>query len=570
MRRLTFASLPLGLRSRPFRSINEPRAGRGFLGVRRIVRPAVSDVSGVRVELRMEALRSRSRELMSFRPVVREVLDPSRPRGRRPDAVFGSGVGVDFGLLTGGETVLSDGLLDGASDGFLVGLLDGLLVGRDRGLEGGLRNDLAPEVRSRGRESMSLRPVGREVFDTPRPRGCLPGVVFESEVGVDFGVSRGGEPSLPDGLLEGLSDGFPVGLLIGLLISLSDGLVIGRGRGLEEGLRIDLEPGLRSRSRGVLSLEAAVGREVFDPSRLRGRRPGVVFESGVAVDFELLRGGELVLPDGLRDGFPAGLLIGLLDGLLVGRGRGLEEGLRIDLAPEVIGDALRGRVDEGLGVTGRGVAMAGDLIGVPRRRFWVPRFVFAAGTRMFGADLGLGAVSLGRDSLSGLLVLRFGILSVGAFVGVERLLVDLPVRGDLTGTVGREVDRAELPRRGRVGVACVGLETLGARVPERLEERGVLVDEALRVDDERVLARVTGVERLGVRVLVDRLDDREADGRLVERETVGRDGALVERRAEAGRLDDRVGRSLASREVVASNSDRQARSLRKWLGIVDD
>ena len=338
-----------------------------------------------------------------------------------------------------------------------------------------------------------------------------------------------------------------------------------------------------------------VGREIRDPSRLlRGRVPGVVVGAGVGVDFGLLRGGGPVspdglldgLPDGVPDGVPDGLLIGLSDGLLIGRVLGLAVGLRIDLAPGVIVEGLLGRVEEGVAVIGRGFAMVGDLIGVAGRRLRMSRFEFAAGSRMVGADLGFGAVKLGRDSFSGLLELRFGILSVGVLVGVERLLTELPVRGDVMGTVGREVDLAELPRLGRLGVARVGLETLGARVAERLEERGRLVDELeelLRVDDERVLTRVLEVERLGVRVLVERLGvrvlverlgDREVVGRLVERlverETVGRDGAFVERLAEVGRLADRVGRSLASRAVVTNNSDRQARSVSKWLGIPND
>jgi hypothetical protein len=321
-----------------------------------------------------------------------------------------------------------------------------------------------------------------------------------------------------------------------------------------------------------------VGRELRDPARpLRGRGPGVVVGAGVGVDFRLLRGGEPVSPDGLLDGVPDGLLIGLSDGLLIGRVLGLAVGLRIDLAPGVIVEGLLGRVEEGVAVIGRGFAMVGALIGVAGRRLRMSRFEFAAGSRMVGADLGLGAVKLGRDSFSGLLELRFGILSVGVLVGVERLLTELPVRGDVMGTVGREVDLAELPRLGRLGVARVGLETLGARVAERLEERGRLVDELeelLRVDDERVLTRVLEVERLGVRVLVERLGDREVVGRLVERpverETVGRDGAFVERLAEVDRLADRVGRSLASRAVVTNNSDRQARSVSKWLGIPND
>ena len=148
-------------------------------------------------------------------------------------------------------------------------------------------------------------------------------------------------------------------------------------------------------------------------------------------------------------------------------------------------------------------------MGVPGRRFRMSRFEFEAGTRMLGVDLGLGALSLGRDSFSGLLEGRLGILSVGVLVGVERFLAALPVRGDVMGTVGRELERAVVARLGRLGVARVGLETLGARVTERLEERleerGDEVELPLRVDDERVLARVAGVERLDERVLVERL-----------------------------------------------------------------
>ena len=216
------------------------------------------------------------------------------------------------------------------------------------------------------------------------------------------------------------------------------------------------------------------------------------------------------------------------------------------------------------------------------------------GRRVLELERGLGAVSLGRDSLSGVLEARLGIRGVAVRLGAAWFRLELRGRGEEIGVVIREVDRDETPRLGRAGARRVGLAELETREVVRLVVRlvGRLVGRLERwlvrgdfVGREVDLVVTPRLERLGAfRVGLDPLELRVA-GRLTDRplprddlEELLRDEderprtrvVVVERLAGADRrAEERLGRSFAWAKGVANKSGRQRSTAFRRFDFVD-
>ena len=212
------------------------------------------------------------------------------------------------------------------------------------------------------------------------------------------------------------------------------------------------------------------------------------------------------------------------------------------------------------------------------------------GRRVLELERGLGAVSLGRDSLSGVLEARLGIRGVAVRLGAAWFRLELRGRGEEIGVVIREVDRDETPRLGRAGARRVGLAELETREVVRLVVRlvGRLERWLVRGDfvgREVDLVVTPRLERLGAfRVGLDPLELRVA-GRLTDRplprddlEELLRDEderprtrvVVVERLAGADRrAEERLGRSFAWAKGVANKSGRQRSTAFRRFDFVD-
>ena len=217
------------------------------------------------------------------------------------------------------------------------------------------------------------------------------------------------------------------------------------------------------------------------------------------------------------------------------------------------------------------------------------------GRRVLALERGLGAVSLGRDSFSGVLEARLGIRGVEVRLGAAWFRFELRGRGEEIGVVFREVDRDETPRLGRDGAPRVGLVELETREVGRLVVRlfgrlvvrlvgrwlvrgdfvGLEVDLVVTPRLERLGAIRVGLDPLELRVagrLTDRplpLDDleellRDEDERARTRVVVVERLAGADRRAE-----ERLGRSFAWAKGAANKSGRQRSTAFRRFDFVD-
>ena len=217
------------------------------------------------------------------------------------------------------------------------------------------------------------------------------------------------------------------------------------------------------------------------------------------------------------------------------------------------------------------------------------------GRRVLELERGLGAVSLGRDSFSGVLEARLGIRGVEVRLGAAWFRFELRGRGEEIGVVFREVDRDETPRLGRDGAPRVGLVELETREVGRLVVRlfgrlvvrlvgrwlvrgdfvGLEVDLVVTPRLERLGAIRVGLDPLELRVagrLTDRplpLDDleellRDEDERARTRVVVVERLAGADRRAE-----ERLGRSFAWAKGAANKSGRQRSTAFRRFDFVD-
>jgi len=226
VRRTVLALLPLGARTCPFRSIRDPRGGRGVFGVRRIVSPRAAGEEESRRTLRDEPPRLRIREVSVLRDVGPDGGFSDRLEGRAFELLPGVVLVGRFaegrfalGRFAEGRFALGRFAVGGFAAGrFAVGrFAEGRFV-LGRFAVGGFAVGFSTGRFAVGRLEAGPFSVGRFV------RG-------RSRVGF-----------LPDGsvavcvLLVARVRGFPAGF--------PDGLAMGLVRRMDGALIIDLAPGL--------------------------------------------------------------------------------------------------------------------------------------------------------------------------------------------------------------------------------------------------------------------------------------------------------------------------------------